>query len=96
MLRHIVLLKFREGHTAEQVQAITDGMNGLAAQIPEILSYTHGVDAAISESAYDYAIVADFASEADYLVYSDHPAHKAVGAHVIAILADAAQMQFYC
>ncbi len=95
MLRHIVLLKFKEGHTPEQVQAITDGMNGLPAQIPQIISYTHGSDAGNTNSPYDYAIVADFASAEDAAIYQDHPAHKAVGAHVVAIMADAAQMQFH-
>ena len=94
MLRHIVLIKFKEGYTATQVQAIVEGMDGLPGQIPGILSYTHGADAGNTDSAYDYGIVADFASDEDYLVYRDHPAHKAVGAHVVAIMADAAQMQF--
>ncbi len=94
MLKHIVLIKFKEGHTAEQVQAVIEGMDALPGQIPEIVSYAHGTDAGNTDSAYDYGIVAEFASVEDYVTYRDHPAHMAVGAHVVAIMADAAQMQF--
>ncbi|TGD72133.1 Dabb family protein [Mangrovimicrobium sediminis] len=95
MLRHIVLLKFKEDHTPEQVAAVVDGLNSLSEAIPQIVSYTHGSDAGNTNSPYDYAIVADFASAEDAAIYQDHPAHKAVGAHVVAIMADAAQMQFH-
>lgn len=95
MLRHIVLIKFKEDHTPEQVKAVKDGMDALPDRIPEIVSYTHGTDAGNTDSKYDYGIVADFVSDADYITYRDHPAHKEVGAHVVAIMADAAQMQFH-
>jgi len=94
MLKHVVLIKFKEGYTEEQVQAIRDGMNGLPEKIPQIIAYSHGTDAGNTDSAYDYGIVADFASDEDYVIYRDHPAHREIGAAVMAIMADAAQMQF--
>ena len=96
MLRHVVLLKFKEGCSAAQVQAVVDGMNALPGQVPQLLSFHHGKDAGLSGGEYDYGVVADFASEADYAAYLAHPAHRAVGAAIIAIMAGVAQMQFYC
>jgi len=96
MLRHVVLLKFNETCSEAQVQALVDGMNGLAGQVPQLLSLKHGKDAGLSGGDYDYALVADFASEADYAAYLAHPAHRAVGASIVAIMAGAAQAQFHC
>ncbi len=95
MLKHIVLIKFKEDATEAQIQAVKDGMDSLPGKIPEIVSYAHGTDAGNTNSSYDYAIVGEFASDEDYVVYRDHPAHREVGAHVVAVMADAAQMQFH-
>ena len=96
MLRHIVLFKFNENFSEEKLQAVADKMSALPDQVPQILSYTHGKDAGLSPTKFDYAMVADFDSEEDYAAYRDHPAHKAVGAEIMAMVADVAQMQFYC
>lgn len=95
MLRHIVLFKFKEDYSEEQLQAVVDGMNALPDKVPQIQAFAHGKDAAVSEGKFDYGMVADFASEEDYVTYRDHPAHKAVGATVMQIVADVVQMQFY-
>ena len=96
MLRHIVLFKFKEGTEPQQIHDISGAMDALPGQVPSILAYTHGRDAALSTAKFDYAVVADFASEEDYVTYRDHPAHKALGGEVMKLVADVAQMQFYC
>ena len=49
------------------------------AQIPEMGAFKVGIDAGLDPARnHDYAIVGDFASEADYAVYASHPLHVAV------------------
>ena len=64
-------------------------------QIPEIRDYRFGPDLGINEGNHQYAVVADFDSVDDYLVYRDHPAHLTVIAEAIRpILAARAAVQF--
>jgi Stress responsive A/B Barrel Domain len=94
-LRHLVLLRFHEGTEPATVDAITDALRALPDQIPELADYRVGPDLALNEGNHEYGICADFASEADYLVYRDHPAHQAVIRDLIApVLAGRAAVQF--
>ena len=95
MLKHVVLFKFRDDCSDEQLQKIFDGMDALPDKIPQIQSYSHGPDAAIVDGKFDYGMVAEFNTSEDLLTYLEHPEHKAVGALVMAAIADAAQLQFY-
>lgn len=40
-------------------------------------AYAHGADAGVNDGNFDYVVVGDFASVDDYLVYRDHPEHRA-------------------
>ncbi len=82
-LRHVVMFRFADGTTADQRQAIKDGLARLPAAIPEIAAYTFGDDAGINDGNWDFAVVGDFASADDYLVYRDHPVHRALVAERI-------------
>ena len=75
MLRHVVLLKFTDEATDADVQAIIEGLEGLPAIIPEIESYSVGVDAGISEGNVSFAIVGEFADAAAYEVYAQNSVH---------------------
>jgi hypothetical protein len=77
-VRHVVLFTFREGVTGEQIAAMTEGLTTLPTRIPEILDSRVGQDLEINDGNHQYAVVADFDSVEDYLVYRDHPAHLAV------------------
>jgi hypothetical protein len=78
-LRHVVMFRFAEGTTDDQVQALADGLDRMPAAVGTTVDYRHGRDAGISETSYDYVVVGDFASVDDYLAYRDHPDHQ--GAH---------------
>jgi hypothetical protein len=94
-IRHVVILAFLDDATDEQIQAVTEGLEALPAAIPEIGEYHLGPDLGINEGNAQYAVVADFATEADYLVYRDHPAHLTVLAERIRpILKTRAAVQF--
>ncbi len=84
MFRHVVLMRWQEGTTAADVAAIAEALGGLPAAIPELRDYQFGHDVAINDGNFDFAVVADFEDADDYLVYRDHPLHRAIIAERIA------------
>jgi hypothetical protein len=77
-VRHVVLFRFGQGTTDEQVQALADGLDEMPNAIGVMLDYRHGRDLGINEASYDYAVVGDFTTTDDYLTYRDHPDHRAL------------------
>jgi hypothetical protein len=75
MIRHVVLLTWTEKATDAAVQAVTDGLEALPGQIPEIQSYRFGPDLGTNKRNADYVLVGDFDSIADFGKYVEHPAH---------------------
>ncbi|WP_084965165.1 Dabb family protein [Thermoactinospora rubra] len=93
-LRHIVLLKWTDEATEEQKATVREELAKLPAVIPQIRRYDIGADAGVNQGNHDLAIVADFDSVDDYLVYRDHPTHQDVIArHIKPILAARAAVQ---
>lgn len=94
-IRHVVTFVFRDGTTTEEIAAITEGLESLPGVIPEIREYHVGPDLGLNDGNQQYAVTADFETEADYLVYRDHPAHLAVIAERIRPVLEArAAVQF--
>ena len=95
MFRHLVLIRFEPEATADQRQAVLDGLQALPAQIPEIIGYHAGLDAGLREGNHDLGITAEFADEGGWRTYLDHPAHVAVVTGLIRpIAADQSSVQF--
>lgn len=93
--RHVVMFRWHEGVTGEQVKAIRDGLMRLPGQIPEIEAYAVGPDAGVNPNNFDFAVVGDFADHDAYLVYRDHPAHRAfIDEHLTPIIAERAAVQY--
>jgi hypothetical protein len=82
-IRHVVVFVWNDDVTDEQVAGVTAGLEALAKVVPGIEHYEFGPDVGINDGNAQYGIVADFASEEDYLVYRDHPDHQAFIAEVI-------------
>lgn len=78
MIRHVVTFRFEAGTTRGDVEHLTRGLDSLPVEIGEIVSYVHGPDLSLVDGTWDYVLVADFASVADYRRYAAHPAHLAV------------------
>lgn len=96
MLRHVVMFRFEDGTAAEDIAAVREALGGLPAAIPEIRAYRFGPDAGINDGNFEFAVTADFADEADYLVYRDHPQHRQVITELIAPhVAERAAVQFH-
>lgn len=93
--RHVVMFTWAEGVTTLQRRTMAERLATLPAAIPEIKAYNFGDDLGIKEGNYDFVVVADFADQAGYLVYRDHPMHRAVASEVIApIVAGRAAVQY--
>lgn len=83
-VRHVVLMKFREGTPPEAVQALADGLRALPAVIPELVDYRVGPDLDLADDSWDFAVTADFESVDDFRTYREHPDHQAVIRDLIA------------
>lgn len=95
MFRHVVMFTFAEGTTDSQVDAVLQGLAGLPVAIPEIRKYSYGRDAGLAPGNFSVAVVAEFDTDADYLVYRDHPAHQEfIATRVRPIVATRAAAQF--
>jgi hypothetical protein len=95
MFRHVVLLTWTADATAADRDAVRTALLELPAAIPELRNYQVGVDAGVGgDGNADLAIVADFDSFDDYVVYRDHPVHQDLIARLIRpILASRAAVQ---
>jgi len=76
VLRHVVLFRWKPGTGAAELAALERALAELPAQVPEIRSYQYGRDAGLTQGTFDFAIVAEFADEAAWRRYVDHPAHQ--------------------
>ena len=95
MLRHVVMFRWTADATDEAKAAVARGLDGLPGAIPEIAAYRHGPDAGLADGNWDHVVVGDFADEAAYLEYRDHPVHQALIAdHIRPIVAERAAVQY--
>ena len=95
MVTHIVIFTWRPEASCEQVAALGQGLDRLAAQLNDIVTIQHGRDLAFREGNGDYALVATFTDKAGWDAYQSDPAHKAfVAEFVIPIQASRLTIQF--
>jgi len=87
-LRHVVLFKYKDGATKEQIKAVEDAFRALPAKIPQILDFEWGTDVSVEglTEGYTHCFFVTFASAEDRAVYLPHPDHKAFGAVLKPIL----------
>ena len=78
MIRHCVMFRWKDEMPAASIDEVEAALATLPAAISQIASYSFGRDVAVNAGNYEFAVVADFATLDDYLVYRDHPDHKRV------------------
>jgi hypothetical protein len=94
-LRHVVVFRLQPDTPAEPVEHLVRSLRELAATLPEIVDYRVGTDLGVNDASWDLAVTADFADEAGYLAYRDHPEHQAIiRDQVTPIVAERASVQF--
>ena len=95
MIRHVVLLTFVDSATAAQIQAVENALSALPARLPQLQAYDIGRDLRLNDANATFAVVADFASVDDYVVYRDDAEHRRIIAELISpILAGRTAAQY--
>ena len=95
-LRHVVLFKFKQDTTPEQVKAIEDAFRALPGKIPEIVDFEWGTDVSTEGKAqsFTHCFLVTFRDAAGRAVYLPHPAHKEFGKLVGPLVADVFVIDF--
>lgn len=78
VVRHVVLFKFKDGASPDQVRAIEEGFAELPGKIDAIRDFEWGTDMSTENLAqgYTHCFVVTFADAAGRDAYVPHPAHK--------------------
>ena len=79
LLRHVVLFKFKDSASKEQVDQLVNEFRGLAKKIPLIADFEYGVNNSPEglNEGLTHCFLVTFRSEKDRDAYLPHAAHKA-------------------
>ena len=82
MLRHVVLFKFKDDATPDQVKQVENAFLKLPSEIKEIKDFEWGTNNSPENlnQGLTHCFFLSFNSEEDRNAYLPHPAHKAFGA----------------
>jgi hypothetical protein len=94
MLRHYVLLKYREGTSREHVTAFCSRMLALRGAIDEIQHLEIGRDELHDARSWDVVLIMEFASVEALRTYQCDPRHLAVMAFNDPFVANVASVDF--
>src|SRR5438132_1917304 len=88
VVRHVVLLKFKDVASADQVRAIEEKFRGLKARIPQILDLDWRTNVSPENHAqgFTHCFFMTFRDPAARDAYLPHPAHKEFDAQLGPIL----------
>lgn len=81
VLRHVVLFKFKDDATPEQIRNVVDAFRALPSKIHGIKDFEWGTNVSPEphSQGLTHAFFLTFASEKDRDEYLPHPAHKEFG-----------------
>lgn len=75
MIRHIVLLKFKEGTDRRKVEEALEAVRDLQRKTAETIDWQIAEDIGDRESSYPYALIADFEDLVAVNRYQESPGH---------------------
>lgn len=86
--RHVVLFKFKESATPEQVQSVETAFKALPSKIDTITGFEWGTNVSPEgkDEGFTHCFFVTFKDKAGLEVYLPHPDHKAFGALLRPIL----------
>ncbi|MGB7393445.1 MAG: Dabb family protein [Pricia sp.] len=81
VLRHVVMFKFKEDASKEDIRKVQKAFSALPSKIPEIAGYEWGTNNSPEglDKGFTHVFYLTFESEEDRAVYLPHPDHKAFG-----------------
>ncbi len=98
MLRHVVFFKFKDSAEGGDKQAnmsrVKKMLEALVGRVPTLVSMSAGPNAVESASAWDFALVAEFADADGLQAYTVHPEHKKVSEFVSKVRTERASVDF--
>ena len=82
VLRHVVLFKFKDTSTPDDIKKVEDVFRALPSKISAIKSLEWGINNSPEHlnQGFTHCFFVTFASEKDREIYLPHPDHKAFGA----------------
>ncbi|RCS24982.1 Dabb family protein [Phyllobacterium salinisoli] len=86
MIRHIAIIRFREGLHAAEIESLLKSVHALQDQIEGILAVSSGASSSPEnlEKGFTHGFVVDFVDAAARDAYLPHPAHVKVGQSLVA------------
>ena len=80
-LRHVVMFKFKDSATPEQIKEVEEAFAALPKKIPTILDFEWGTNNSPEgfNQGLTHCFLLTFKDDAGRAVYLPHPAHKAFG-----------------
>ncbi len=78
VLRHVVMFKFKEGTTPEQVKQIEEGFAALPGKIETIVDFEFGTDVSVEgkSQGFTHCFLVSFRDEQGRATYLPHAAHQ--------------------
>lgn len=79
LLRHVVLFKFKETVTPEEIQEVVENFQALPSKIDTIVEFECGTDVSVENKSdgFTHGFVVTFQNEQGRATYLPHPAHQA-------------------
>lgn len=78
MICHIVMFKFRENTSKENMASAKCQIQALADYIPQIISMEVGINFAKEARAMDMSLICKLSTKEDLAIYANHPEHLKV------------------
>ena len=77
MLRHVVMFKFKDSSSKEDIQKVVDAFRSLKKSIPSIAAFEYGTNNSPENLAngFTHCFLVTFKSEKDREAYLPHPKH---------------------
>jgi hypothetical protein len=81
VLRHVVLFKFKDGTSGQQIRDIENAFCALPGKINTISDFEWGTDVSVEnlQQGFSHCFVLTFRNEAGREIYLPHPAHREFG-----------------
>ena len=88
MFRHVVMFKFKDDATKEQITAIEKAFGELPSKINTIKNYEWGTNVSKEQrnEGFTHCFIVSFADQAGLDVYTPHAAHQAFVKELLPIL----------
>lgn len=78
MFRHVALFRWHPGTTPADVEGIAPALQALAAELDGVHSYACGPDLGLTDTGYDFGVVAEFETRAAWETYQADPEHDRI------------------